>query len=66
VDDRQQDPAASAPPLLLDLAPEAYFFLWGVKELLSCAVLTLEIFKKIWEGVGRNIGIDQFIIAFRQ
>jgi hypothetical protein len=64
VDDRQQDPAASAPPYLLDLAPEAYFFFLGVKEVLAGAVLTLESFKKIWGGVGRNIDIDQFATAF--
>ncbi len=54
------------PPYLLDLAPEACFFFWGVKEVLAGAVLTLEIFKKIWGGVGRNIGIDQFATAYRR
>jgi hypothetical protein len=53
------------PPYLLDLAPEAYFF-WGVEEVLAGAVLTLESFKKIWGGVGQNIGIGQFATAFRQ
>jgi hypothetical protein len=53
------------PPYLLDLAPEAFFFFWGVKEMLAGDVLTLESFKKIWEGVSRNSGIDQFGIAFR-
>jgi hypothetical protein len=65
VDDHQQDPTASAPPCLLDLAPETFFFFWGVKEVLAGYVLTLESFKKIWEGVSPNIGIDQFAIAFR-
>jgi hypothetical protein len=51
---------------LLDLAPEAYFFFWGVKEVLAGTVLTLESFKKIWGGVGRNIGIDKFATAFRR
>jgi hypothetical protein len=50
---------------LLDLAPENYFFFWGVKEVLAGAILTLESFQKIGEGVVRNIGID-FPIAFRQ
>jgi hypothetical protein len=50
------------PPYLLDLAPEAYFFFSGMKEVLNRDVLTLERFKKIWEGVS----IDQFAIAFRQ
>jgi hypothetical protein len=36
-----------------------------VKEVLAGAVLTLESFKKIWEGVIQNISIDQFAIAFR-
>jgi hypothetical protein len=54
------------PPYLLDLAPEAYFFFWGVKEMLAGTVLTLESLKKIWEGVSRNIGIDQFSTAFRR
>ena len=54
------------PPYLLDLAPEAYFFFWGVREVLAGAVLTLESFKKIWGGVGRNIGIDQYATAFRR
>jgi hypothetical protein len=58
VDDCQQDPAASAPPYLLDLAPEAFFFFWGVKEVLAGDDLTLESFRKIWEGVSQNIGID--------
>ncbi len=53
-------------PYLLDLAPGAYFFFWGVKEVLAGAVLILESFKKIWGGVSRNIGIDQFATAFRQ
>jgi hypothetical protein len=53
------------PPYLLDLAPEAYFFFWGVKEVLAGAVLTLESFKKIWEGVSQNIDIDQFATAVR-
>ncbi len=53
------------PPYLLDLAPEAYFFFWGVTEVLAGAVLTLESFKKIWGGVGRNTGIDKFATAFR-
>jgi hypothetical protein len=53
------------PPYLLDLAPEAFFFFWGVKEVLAGGVFTLESFKKIWEGVSRNIGIDQFAIVFR-
>ncbi len=67
VDDRQQDPAASAPPPhLLDLAPEAYFFFWGVKEVLAGTVLTLESFKKIWEGVSWNIDIDQFAADVRR
>ncbi len=35
------------PPYLLDLAPKAYFFFWGVKEVLAGALLTLESFKKI-------------------
>jgi hypothetical protein len=52
------------PPYLLDLAPEAYFFFSGVKEVLAGAVLTLESFKKIWGGVGRNIDIDHFATAF--
>jgi hypothetical protein len=64
VDDCQQDPTASAPPYLLDLAPEAFFFFWGVNEVLASDVLTLESFKKIWEGVSRIIGVDQFAIAF--
>jgi hypothetical protein len=34
-------------PYLLDLAPEAFFFFWGVKEVLADDVLTLESFKKI-------------------
>jgi hypothetical protein len=51
---------------LLDLAPKAYFFFWGVKKVLAGAVLTLESFLKIWEEVGRNIGMDQFAIAFRR
>ncbi len=54
------------PPYLLDLAPEAYFFFWGVKEVPAGAVLTLGSFKKIWRGVDRNIGIDQFATAFRR
>ena len=66
VDDRQQDPAASAPPYLLDLAPEAYFFFSAVKEELAGAVLTLESFKKIWGGVSRNIDIDQLATAVRR
>jgi hypothetical protein len=53
------------PPYLLDMAPEAFFFFWSEKEVLAGDVLTLESFKKIWEGVRRNIGIDQFAIAFR-
>ncbi len=52
------------PLYLLDLAPEAYFFFSGVKEVLAGAVLTLESFKKIWGGVGQNIDIDQFATAF--
>jgi hypothetical protein len=52
------------PPYWLDLAPEAFFF-WGVKEGLAGDVLTLESFKKIWEGVSGNIGIGHFAIAFR-
>jgi hypothetical protein len=40
------------PPCLLNLAPEAYFFFWGVKEVLTGAVLALESFKKTWEGFG--------------
>jgi hypothetical protein len=51
---------------LLDLAPEAYFFFWGVKEVLAGTVLTLESFKKIWEGVSRNTDIDQFATAVRR
>ncbi len=54
------------PPYLLDLAPEAYFFFWGIKEVLAGAVLTLESFKKIWEEVSRNIDIDQFATAVRR
>jgi hypothetical protein len=50
---------------LLDLAPAAFFFSWGVKEVLAGDVLTLESFKKIWKGVSQNIGIDQFAITFR-
>jgi hypothetical protein len=57
--------SAPPPPHLLDLAPKAYFFFWGVKKVLAGAFLTLESFLKIWEGVGRNIGMDQFAIAFR-
>jgi hypothetical protein len=53
------------PPYLMDLAPEAYFFFWG-KKVMAGAVLTLESFKKIWGGVGRNIGIDQFATAYRR
>ena len=52
------------PPYLLDLAPEAYFFFWGVKEVLAGTVLTLESFKKIFGGVGRNIDIYRFATAF--
>jgi hypothetical protein len=52
------------PPYMLNLAPEAYFFFSGVKEMLAGAVLTLESFKKIWGGVGRNIDIDQFGTGF--
>jgi hypothetical protein len=51
---------------LLDLAPEAYFFFWSVKEVLAGTLLTLESFKKIWEGVSRNIDIDQFATAIRR
>jgi hypothetical protein len=54
------------PPYLRDLAPQAYFFFWGVKEVLAGTVLTLESFKNIWGGVGQNIGIDQFATALRQ
>ncbi len=54
------------PPYLLDLAPEAYCYFWGVKEVLAGALLTLESFKKIWEGVSRNIGLDQFATAVRR
>jgi hypothetical protein len=54
------------PLYLLDLAPKAYFFFWGVKEVLAGTVLTLESFKKIWGGIGRNIGIDQYVTAFRR
>jgi hypothetical protein len=54
------------PPYLLDLAPEAYFYFWGVKEVLAGALLTLESFMKIWEGVSRNIDIDQFATAVRR
>ncbi len=54
------------PPYLLDLAPEAYFSFWGVKLVLAGAVLTMESFKKIWEGVSRNIDIDQFATAARR
>jgi hypothetical protein len=54
------------PFYLLDLAPEAYFFFWGVKEVLASAVLTLESFNKIWGRVGRNIVIDQYATAFRR
>jgi hypothetical protein len=43
---------------LLDLAPDNYFFFWGVKEVLAGAVLTLQSFQKIREWVVRNIGID--------
>jgi hypothetical protein len=35
------------PHYLLDLASEAYFFFWGVKEVIAGALLTLESFKKI-------------------
>jgi hypothetical protein len=38
------------PSYLLDLASEAYFFFWGVKEVLAGDVLTLESSKKIWKG----------------
>jgi hypothetical protein len=51
---------------LLDLAPEAYFYFWDVKEVLAGALLTLESFKKIWGGVSRNIDIDQFATAVRR
>jgi hypothetical protein len=51
---------------LLDLAPEAYFYFWGVKEVLAGALLTMESFKKIWGGVSRNIDIDQFVTAVRR
>jgi hypothetical protein len=54
------------PPYLLDLAPEAYFNFWSVKEVLAGALLTLESFKKIWEGVSRNINLDQFATAVRR
>jgi hypothetical protein len=54
------------PLYLLDLAPEAFFFFLGGKEVLAGAVLTLESFKKIWEGVSRNIDIDQFATAVRR
>ncbi len=53
------------PPYWLDLALEAFFFFWGVKEVLAADVLTLESLKEIWEGVSQNIGIGQFAIAFR-
>jgi hypothetical protein len=36
-----------------------------VKGVLAGDFLTLESFKKIWEGVSRNIGIGQFAIAYR-
>jgi hypothetical protein len=54
------------PPYLPDLAPEAYFYFWGVKEVLAGALLALESFKKIWGGVSRNIDIDQFATAVRR
>jgi hypothetical protein len=47
-------------------APEDNFFFWRVREVLAGAVLTLESFKKNWEGVIQNIGLDEFSIAFRQ
>jgi hypothetical protein len=37
-----------------------------VTEVLAGAFLTLKSFKKNWEGVIQNIGIDEFAIAFRQ
>jgi hypothetical protein len=54
------------PPYLLDLAPEAYFYFWGVKEVLAGALMTLENFKKILGGVSQNIDIDQFATAVRR
>jgi hypothetical protein len=54
------------PPYLLDLAPEAYFYFWGVKEVLAGALLTLESFKKNRGGVSRNIDLDQFATAVRR
>jgi hypothetical protein len=66
VDDRNKIQLLQHPPFLLDLSPEAYFFFWGVKEVLAGAVLTLESFKKIWEEVGQNINIEQFATAFRR
>jgi hypothetical protein len=53
------------PSYWLDLAPEAFSFFWGVKGVLAGDFLTLESFKKIWEGVCQNIGIGQFAIACR-
>ncbi len=54
------------PLYLLDLAPKAYFYFWGVKEVLAGALLTLESFKKIWGRVSRNIDIYQFATAVRR
>jgi hypothetical protein len=53
------------PPYWLDPAPEAFFFFWGVKGVLAGDFLTLESFKKIWEGVSRNTDIGQFAIVLR-
>jgi hypothetical protein len=53
LDDSQQGPAASAPP------PNPL-----VKEELAGIRLTLKSLKKTWEGIIRNIGIDEFAIAF--